>query len=66
VASRLLRFLRERVPDVYVVLITAFDDMPTVVSAMREGAFDFLIEVWPWLVPARSSFVTAIVFVSGN
>ena len=40
----LLRLLRERVPDTYVVLITAFDDMPTVVSAMREGAFDFLVK----------------------
>ncbi|HSG09299.1 MAG TPA: sigma-54 dependent transcriptional regulator [Longimicrobiales bacterium] len=40
----LLRLLKERMPDVYVVLITAFDDMPTVVSAMREGAFDFLVK----------------------
>lgn len=40
----LLKLLRERVPDVDVVLMTAFDDMPTVVSAMREGAFDFLVK----------------------
>ena len=40
----LLKLLRERTPDVDVVLMTAFDDMPTVVSAMREGAFDFLVK----------------------
>jgi two-component system response regulator AtoC len=40
----LLKLLREREPDVDVVLMTAFDDMPTVVSAMREGAFDFLVK----------------------
>ncbi len=40
----LLKLLRERVPDVDVVLMTAYDDMPTVVSAMREGAFDFLVK----------------------
>ena len=38
----LLRTLRERAPGVDVVLMTAYDDMPTVVSAMREGAADFL------------------------
>jgi DNA-binding NtrC family response regulator len=40
----LLKLLKERVPETSVVLITAFDDMPTVVSAMREGAFDFLVK----------------------
>jgi DNA-binding NtrC family response regulator len=40
----LLKLLRERDPEVDVVLMTAFDDMPTVVSAMREGAFDFLVK----------------------
>ncbi|HUF51412.1 MAG TPA: sigma-54 dependent transcriptional regulator [Longimicrobiales bacterium] len=38
----LLRLLRERAPEVDVVLMTAYDDMPTVVAAMREGAADFL------------------------
>src|SRR5205085_7283889 len=37
----LLKIIRARVPSVDVVLMTAFDDMPTVVSAMREGAVDF-------------------------
>jgi DNA-binding NtrC family response regulator len=40
----LLRLLRERVPDVDVVLMTAFDDMATVVSAMREGAVEVLVK----------------------
>ena len=40
----LLTVLKERLPDVDVVLMTAYDDMPTVVRAMREGAFDFLVK----------------------
>ena len=38
----LLRTLRARAPNVDVVLMTAFDDMTTVVSAMRDGAVEFL------------------------
>jgi len=38
----LLRLLRERAPDVDVVMMTAFDDMPTVVASMRDGAVEFL------------------------
>ena len=38
----LLRIVRERVPGVDVVMMSAFDDMPTVVASMREGAADFL------------------------
>ena len=38
----LLTVLRERAPSADVILMTAYDDMPTVVSAMRGGAFDFL------------------------
>jgi DNA-binding NtrC family response regulator len=38
----LLKRLQEHAPTVDVVLMTAYDDMPTVVSAMREGAVDFL------------------------
>ena len=40
----LLQLLRERAPSVDVVLMTAFDDMPTVVSAMRGGAVEFLVK----------------------
>jgi len=40
----LLRLLRERLPDVAVVLMTAYDDLPTVSTAMREGAADFLVK----------------------
>jgi len=40
----LLELVRERAPTVDVVLMTAYDDMPTVVRAMRSGAFDFLVK----------------------
>jgi DNA-binding NtrC family response regulator len=40
----LLRIVRERVPDIDVVLMTAFDDMSTVVTAMRDGAVEFLVK----------------------
>ena len=38
----LLRAVRAREDGIDVVLMTAFDDMPTVAVAMREGAADFL------------------------
>jgi two-component system, NtrC family, response regulator AtoC len=40
----LLALLRERLPAVDVILMTAYEDMPTVARAMREGAFDFLVK----------------------
>ena len=40
----LLRELRARTPDIDVILMTAYDDMDTVVTAMREGAVEFLIK----------------------
>ena len=40
----LLRLLRERAGEIDVVLMTAFDDMPTVVAGMREGAIEFLVK----------------------
>jgi DNA-binding NtrC family response regulator len=40
----LLALLRERAPQVSVVLMTAYDDLPTVATAMREGAADFLVK----------------------
>ena len=40
----LLRELRQRAPEVDVILMTAFDDMRTVVEAMRHGAAEFLVK----------------------
>lgn len=40
----LLRLLRERAPDVDVVIMTAHQDLPTVGAAMREGAVEFLVK----------------------
>lgn len=40
----LLRLLRERAPEVAVVLMTAYDNLPTAATAMREGAADFLVK----------------------
>ncbi|CAN5847037.1 sigma-54 dependent transcriptional regulator [soil metagenome] len=36
--------VRERSPDTYTVVITAFEDMDTAVGAMRAGAFDLLVK----------------------
>jgi two-component system response regulator AtoC len=41
---QLLVLLKERMRDVDVLLMTAYDDMPIIVRAMREGAFDFLVK----------------------
>lgn len=38
----LLRLIHERAPTTAIILMTAFDDMPTIVTAMRNGASDFL------------------------
>jgi DNA-binding NtrC family response regulator len=40
----LLKRVQQVTDGVDVILMTAFDDMPTVVRAMREGAFDFLVK----------------------
>jgi DNA-binding NtrC family response regulator len=40
----LLKLLRERAPATDVVLMTAYEDMETIVTAMREGAIDFLVK----------------------
>jgi DNA-binding NtrC family response regulator len=40
----LLELIRQRRPAVDVILMTAFDDMETVASAMRGGAVDFLVK----------------------
>jgi DNA-binding NtrC family response regulator len=40
----LLHLLSERLPSADVIMMTAYDDMPTVVSAMRAGAVEFLVK----------------------
>ena len=40
----LLQLLRQRAPNVDVILMTAYDDMATVVAAMRGGAVEFLVK----------------------
>jgi two-component system response regulator HydG len=40
----LLRLLKERAPRVDVVMMTAFDDLPTVSTAMRDGAIDLMVK----------------------
>ena len=40
----LLRMLRVRAPAISVIMMTAFDDLPTVATAMREGAVEFLVK----------------------
>ena len=40
----LLRLLRARLPGVDVIMMTAYEDLPTVATAMREGAADFLVK----------------------
>jgi DNA-binding NtrC family response regulator len=40
----LLELVRERAPGIDVILMTAYEDMPTVARAMREGAFEFLVK----------------------
>jgi DNA-binding NtrC family response regulator len=38
----LLRELKRRQPELPVILVTAFGDVPSAVAAMREGAFDYV------------------------
>jgi two-component system response regulator AtoC len=40
----LLELLTERLPSADVIMMTAFDDMPTIVTAMRAGAVEFLVK----------------------
>lgn len=54
----LLRLLRERAPSTDVVLMTAYDDMSTVVAAMREGAIDFVMK--PIALDALSELVERV------
>jgi DNA-binding NtrC family response regulator len=40
----LLGLVRQRMPDAEVVMITAYEDLPTVAAAMRAGAAEFLVK----------------------
>lgn len=40
----LLRLARARYPDVDFIVITGFEDMSSAISAMRDGAYDFLVK----------------------
>ena len=40
----LLKMIRERYPSIDVVLMTAYDDMATIATAMRSGAVNFLVK----------------------
>jgi two-component system response regulator AtoC len=40
----LLQLLRERSPDIAVVIMSAYEDLATVATAMRDGAVDFLVK----------------------
>ncbi len=40
----LLKLLSGRMPDIDVVMMTAYDDLATVAEAMQEGAVDFLVK----------------------
>ncbi|HSH76197.1 MAG TPA: sigma-54 dependent transcriptional regulator, partial [Longimicrobiales bacterium] len=40
----LLRLLRERSPHIAVVVMSAYEDLATVATAMRDGAVDFLVK----------------------
>ena len=39
-----LRTIRRDYPDVVVIMITAFEDIKTVISAMRLGAYDYIVK----------------------
>lgn len=40
----LLELLKERMPEVDVVVMTAFEDMRTAIAAMKSGAFEYLVK----------------------
>ena len=39
-----LEIIKERHPEVIVVMITAYEDVPTVVSAMKKGAYEYVVK----------------------
>jgi DNA-binding NtrC family response regulator len=39
-----LRAIKKDYPDIVVIMITAFEDSKTVISAMRDGAYDYVVK----------------------
>ena len=39
-----LQQIKERYPDIVVIMITAFEDIATVVAAMKGGAYDYIVK----------------------
>jgi DNA-binding NtrC family response regulator len=56
-----LEIIKNRHPEVIVVMITAYEDVPTVVSSMRNGAYEYVvkpIQMDALLVILRNAFET--------
>jgi DNA-binding NtrC family response regulator len=56
-----LEIIKERHPEVLVVMITAYEDVPTVVSAMKNGAYEYVVkpvQMDALLVILRNAFET--------
>jgi DNA-binding NtrC family response regulator len=62
----LVRLLRERIPGLNVVVITAYEDMETAVGAMRAGAFDYLVKPLDLDQISWSSSARAVIGAFGN
>ena len=56
-----LEIIKERHPEVIVVMITAYEDVPTVVSSMKNGAYEYVVkpvQMDTLLVILRNAFET--------
>jgi DNA-binding NtrC family response regulator len=56
-----LEIIKERHPEVIVVMITAYEDVPTVVSTMKNGAYEYVVkpvQMEALLVILRNAFET--------
>ena len=56
-----LEIIKDRHPEVIVVMITAYEDVPTVVSSMKNGAYEYVvkpIQMDALLVILRNAFET--------
>jgi DNA-binding NtrC family response regulator len=56
-----LEVIKDRHPQVIVVMITAYEDVPTVVSSMRNGAYEYVVkpvQMEALLVILRNAFET--------